>query len=510
LQSNAIAIFPYLKTSGPVTYKNLTIRSASAIPESDTKEEGQIKEIRDMFFLRDNYRIRDISYTTVPLIDGEISPGFATTLRQFRTLASFLYSSPHPTFGDTFLSDDHANLFVFIPKQISMHLLVDDRLCDLDGESVYPVPDTVSNVPGYEVSQNFITHFWVTNGSRIYPPTRSFWLNLSQDLFHDILNSDSSSHSPSVYEIFNRSLISSTLEMRIYTALTWYNRANSLDVQEEVALINLAVAFESLLSLEQGPELTKRFRQTVYILLGGVPRLDVWLTQFYNARSKIVHKGRVDDFRFVAVDSPKKIRGSAKKYRSLVSDGRDIFRLCLRTLLFGSIMAKESNLSSRLFTNQERLEQICRVMSQSDQSGIDKFETARPLVREASEYRFVEETGLELKTLIGAVRLASKVFVESGFFAPPDMRQLLSDFIESPSDDDFLGALSVICQIHNEYSDTSRFEIDDSEEEDRLSTLILLFNVVWMYSFTYYYWVRDRAKSSSMSETGRASRTDGK
>ncbi|MBI3913389.1 MAG: hypothetical protein HY327_04280 [Chloroflexi bacterium] len=71
---------------------------------------------------------------------------------------------------------------------------------------------------------------------------------------------------------------------RLLTAITWYNRSITIDADEDVALVNLAIAFESLLGLEPGENITKRFTEAVVLLVGGIPRLGSWLTQFYIPR----------------------------------------------------------------------------------------------------------------------------------------------------------------------------------------------------------------------------------
>jgi len=89
------------------------------------------------------------------------------------------------------------------------------------------------------------------------------------------------------------------IEDRIFVALKWYNRSNSINVSDETALLHLAIAFESLLSLEQAPQITQRFKESVRLLVGPVPKLESWADQFYDARSRIVHEGSGTDLVFL-------------------------------------------------------------------------------------------------------------------------------------------------------------------------------------------------------------------
>ncbi len=124
-------------------------------------------------------------------------------------------------------------------------------------------------------------------------------------------------------------------------------------------LVITTIAFEALLSLPID-EKTNRLTDAIPLLLGRTPRLDIWVRQFYNARSSIIHEGHTRQLRFVATDS-KKI-SEEPLYRSLPSYGRQIFQLCLGTLLTGAELAESAGLEEQLITNQERFEKICMIL----------------------------------------------------------------------------------------------------------------------------------------------------
>ena len=83
---------------------------------------------------------------------------------------------------------------------------------------------------------------------------------------------------------------------RILTSITWYNRSLKSDIDESEALVNLAIAFESLLDLDRGDNITTRFKEAVSLIVRDVDRLESWITQFYKARSEIVPRRAIVQF----------------------------------------------------------------------------------------------------------------------------------------------------------------------------------------------------------------------
>jgi len=100
---------------------------------------------------------------------------------------------------------------------------------------------------------------------------------------------------------------------RVFTAVKWFNSACSEANDKATAMVNLAIAFEALLSLPIDKK-TDRFIDALGLLLGRTPRLDIWAHQFYNVRSKIVHEGYAQKYDFIATDSMK----NRKRQRSII------------------------------------------------------------------------------------------------------------------------------------------------------------------------------------------------
>jgi hypothetical protein len=141
---------------------------------------------------------------------------------------------------------------------------------------------------------------------------------LGEDLNH--VFSKSRRFAP-VYNYFKTRTAIDNLGARILTALAWYNRSTGVDIEESVALVNLAIAFESLLGLKAGEKVTERFMEAVNLLVGDVPRLDSWLTQFYRTRSQIVHEGQSSNLMFIATAMTKNNTPRFDEFCEIVPQG---------------------------------------------------------------------------------------------------------------------------------------------------------------------------------------------
>ncbi|MBN3396918.1 hypothetical protein CF074_04295 [Clostridium botulinum] len=59
------AIFPYLKTSNSLSIRGIQFRSSSDIDSVPIEIKEHLETIFAMFFLRDNLRIKDMTYTYI-------------------------------------------------------------------------------------------------------------------------------------------------------------------------------------------------------------------------------------------------------------------------------------------------------------------------------------------------------------------------------------------------------------------------------------------------------------
>lgn len=493
------AFFPYLKTSESVHYRSLIIRSSDDPTDLPPDVIRHLDIISTMFFLRDHLRIQKMSYAFHAPSEEFSAYEFTRQLLEFQTLVCFIYSTPHPTFGEPFLRYDHASLFLFQPKQVSKYLLVNDHNVEILSEAQRLEFDSRDEIDGYEGRLNNRSYFWVARGSRIFPPAVSLWLNISQDLNVDFnYRLPQSRRYEPVVKYFAKREENDILGERILTALTWHNRSIGIDIDEDVALVNLAIAFESLLGLETGEKVTDRFKDAVSLLVGDVPRLDSWLTQFYKARSQIVHEGRSASLMFVATDDPKKSFGSPElEYRSLVSYGWKVFQVCVATILTGAQIADELKLDSLLVTNQQRLERICQALSKEDGTPADRIIAASKDVHDIETYRFVAEKGLKVEQLIGTAKLMIKQYLDSAPNESPELINQMTEFAAVDSEDHY-AALSLLKEIRDGVQ--SGGIAQPSSPIDLRSIVASLINSVWHYTFMYYFHLTRLQKQKEAEE----------
>jgi hypothetical protein len=494
------AFFPYLKTSEPVLYQSLAIKNSDDFTDLPPDVVRYLKTLCTMFFLRDHHRIQKISYAFHASSEGFSASEFTQQLLEFQALARFIYSSPHPTSGAPFLRYEHASLYLLQPKQVSKYLLVNDHNVETLAEGQNLDFDSRSEIEGYEGRLNNELYFWVTRGSRIFPPTVSLWLNISQDLSADLNYrlSQSRLYRP-VLEYFTAREERDNLSERMLTALTWYNRSIEIDIDESVALVNLAIAFESLLDLEAGEKVTARFKEAVGLLVGDVPRLDSWLSQFYGARSQIVHKGRSASLMFVATDDPKKpSRRPELEYRSLVSYGRQVFQVCVATILTGAQIAKRLKLDSLLVTNQQRLERIFQALSKGDGTTTDRIVATSQDVRDIETYRFVAEKGLKVDQLISTAKLMIQQYLASDPDESSELTKRMQEFAVIDSDNHY-EALSLLKVIQDSFK--SGGIARPFSPIDLRSTVASMIDSVWHYTFMLYFHLEHLQKQKEAEES---------
>lgn len=486
----SFAVFPYLKTSGMVRIGALEFRSTedtSGLPASVAE---QIRKIAAMLFLKDDFRIESASYAILPHVDLDYVGDSLDSLRRIQSVIAYCYAAPHKTFGNTFLSAEHATCIVCTPGRVSI-LQVQPQ------HHVMPAPSTVENVmdtvQGLRCLTNFKHHSWLTFESRIYPPVPEMPLNISQDLCADFGQSLPGSRS---YGMLLRiiSQPSNSVTERILTAINWFNLSNTMDTDQETAVVNLAIAFEALLQLPEGERKTERLVDSVSLLLGRIPRLDAWVRQFYDARSQIAHEGKADQLRFV-VRGAKKNEDEGLVYRSLLSYGRQVFQLCLSSVLFGSELARGAGLEEKLVTNQQRFEILCKILSDNTMPAGEKFKQCDETIYAIDRYLFVFESGPDLNTMLGALRLSATTLLEIEGLGVDDFSHSLEAFASAKRTADQFEALDALARLSSVATSTWQSGVSPSPRHKVLT----LIHAVWNYTYRHYFWIkkqRDEAQSS--------------
>lgn len=478
----SFAVFPFLKTKDKVSIGGLTFRSTEDT-EGLTPEQAEcVREISEMLFLQDNLRIKSASYAVLPFVDLSHDPIGLQHIRNVQAVVAYCYALPRHEFGDLFLSSEHASLAILTPSKVSIYLVRPDFHVDVIGPASDLGADEHGQVDGYAGLYNFRHYFWTVKGSRLYGPKPHITLNHSQSLCIDLISFiQGRTDYRLLIKLLDKPETSSSL--RIFTALRWFNEANKEANEQSAAIVNLSIAFEALLSLPID-EKTDRLTDAISLLLGRIPRLDIWARQFYDARSQIVHEGDTQRLCFVPAGSQKK--NESPLYQSLISYGRQIFQFCLGTLLTGTELAENAGLEDKLITNQERFQKICMVLSDESIGARERLERIVPIVAAIKQYRYVPETGLQIEAMLGATRSAAKRILEQNEVTSNDLREQLERFSTAGRTDDHFLELDALRGLHGIFQNKSVMEMGCTEPVRDLV------DVVWNYVFTHYFWIKER------------------
>jgi hypothetical protein len=483
----AVAVFPFLKTTDAIQLGTFTFRSTDDTSNLEREDATHIREIADMLFLKDDLRIRSASYATLPPLVLDKTDTVVPELERIQAIVAYCYSAPRHAFGDIFFHSEHASLAIFSPQPVTTFLVRPDHHV-VPARDVAPLEaDEWHSVPGYEGRYNFRNPFWVVNGSRLYPPVPHVTLNDSQDLAWDLgraFREEPQHH-------FLPTLIQEPLSKnakRAVTAICWYNRANSLLADDSEVILSLAVGFETLLGLPRDAK-TERFIDAVSLLLGRVPRLNSWAVQFYAARSDVAHEGRTDRLRLMpTVQKPSE---TGPQYQSLASYGRQIFQLCVGSVLFGSHIAQRSELHDKLTTNQERFELICTFLNDTSIPVADRFTSIDDIVATVGEYRYVAEMGLSIGTMLGALQVAAKNLLECCTFLDPAIKAQVSNLaVAKRSKDDY----EILVALEAWHHVMPKGPLEPTSPEGIMRRLT---EIIWDYNFMRYFGMKKEREGKS-------------
>ncbi|HWY23098.1 MAG TPA: hypothetical protein VNX26_17870 [Candidatus Acidoferrum sp.] len=487
LSPYSFVVFPFLKTSGVISIGGIDFRSTDDTASLSPDQAVHVSEIARMLFLQDDYRVKSASYATVPYVDLENQRPLLTGLERLQAIVAYCYAAPHEIFGHPFLHYEDASLAVFSPSKVSIHTVRPEH----HTEPIAPLQpveaDQFGFVQGYSGLYNFKHHFCVVSGSRVYPPVPEIVLNISQNLAADF---GQWSRGYSHYQLLLASIerpSSVTLD-RVFTAMKWFNAANSRTCNEESAIVYLAIALETILGLPEGKGVTERFTDAVSLLLGRTPRLDIWADQFYGARSDVVHRGQTNRVRFVASDSKNK---GGPQYRSLLSYGQQVFRFCVESVLFGAKLAQGSGLAEKLVTNQERFTEVCSILNDKSSSPTEKFQRISPLADAADRFRHISESGLEIGAMIGCARAVAQAVLECTGSLESNLREAL-DKLARTDRTDVYSALDALRGLH-EIGQHSSVVVE--QPNGPLAVTLRLTDVIWSYTFWHYFSEKQRRES---------------
>jgi hypothetical protein len=481
-----IAVFPFLKTSRSVQLGRFTFRSTDDTSGLDDKEAANVREVAEMLFVKDDLRVQSASYAILPRLDLDRSDALLTDLEHIQSVVAYCYASPHPTFGNPFFHFEEASLAIFSPEPVTTFLVRPEYHVVATDPTFSLVPDEWHRVMGYQGRYNFQHPFWVVKGSRLYPPVPHIGLNISQDLAGDL----ASFFALPQHQLFPHLLLQpdTVVGQRVLTALKWYNRANSAEKAHDTAVLDLAVAFEALLALPKDAK-TDRFVDSISLLLGRIPRLDQWAEQFYDARSEVAHVGRAGRLRFAPM---KQKTADSPLYQPLMVYGRQIFRLCVGTLLFGNYVVKQAGIQEKLITNKERFKTTCKILDDTTISVQDRFSAIADIVASIDEYRFVGETGLLIETMVGALQRAATNLLLCDTSLDSIVKGRIEALATAQNSPDSYEVLAALCAL----KEVTLAEFHDPRSPHGITQQLA--DVVWHYTFMHYYWLKKQRDSQTV------------
>lgn len=252
-----------------------------------------------------------------------------------------------------------------------------------------------------------------------------------------------------------------------------------------MAIVHLATAFETLLGILSRREVKQHFCEAVTLLLGRVENLEIWLEQFYKARSEILHKGRAETLRYELPETEKK--GERAKYHPLLSFGRPVFESCIPPILLGAHLAGDAKLAEKLVTNQARFVRLCKIFEAETGTSIEKLEQAREVIAALDRYRFVSESGLSIETMLGSAKQAVTALLDSGVEIESEASTRLSvlrDVRRSKDDFETLEALNSVMGL-------IKGNTREVEPDNLVSVVFLLLDCIWHYVFQHYFWRKE-------------------
>jgi hypothetical protein len=483
----AVAIFPFLKTSAPVRIGGYIFRSTTDVEGLPPHQAKAIGELSQMLFAQNDLRVKSASYAILPALEVHSGDRRLVELAHLRDVVAYFYAAPHDIFENVFLSPEEISLVLFTPSRVSVFLTRPEHHTESIAPVSGPEPDPGHYVPGYNGLYNFRHSFWVEPGSRLYGPKPHMTLNISQDLYSDLKHWMAGlPHHHLLLDLLEKP--ASRTSNRIFSALFWFNAANEAGLNYSQALLNLAIAFETLLRLPESSK-TDRLVDAISLLLGRTERLDEWAQQFYTARSQVAHEGAMRDRYFYVSGNQR--RQVSDVSGSLMLFGRQIFQLCVGTLLAGIDLAERADLREKFVGNNERYKQICQLLEDKAGTASARLLSVAPIIRALERYRFVA-SGIDPGPQLAAVRLAANALAECNQTLPDDLVEIVAKCAASKRADGEFQQLAII------ESANAVFEKELSLLTPEARTVRDIVHLVWMSLFQRYFWLKNRESESKL------------
>ncbi len=486
-----VAVFPYLRTSNVARFRGLEFRPSDDLEGLGEDEKADVEQIRTLFYLRNGFRLSSVTYAMLRFSDDEEKEDRLRRLSEAHQLITYLYSAPDQVRCDVFLHQEHSAVFTFEKHPVCTLLVRPDERVVVDEGQPLPEPDHRHEIPGWNVTRNLRETFYGAPELQIYPTLGWMGLNRSQDLYLHFIDGPLSGKNWHVVELL-RSWYPRTRGLdRVKGGISWYNRSVSQIEDPDMEIVSLAVAFESLLGLDRANRTTDRFVESVQTLIGKEDRLALWLRQFYNARSSVVHTGQPEEVMFLPTKDE-------TPYRSLVDYGRHIFRACVETVLQGAAMADAIGIVELLTTNRERFDSICKTMAGAGTPEWRLAEIARDVDGiERNEY--IVDRSLKVEVQMCAVQKVAEAYLATN----PDEQQVILDALAKVAAirtrDDQLKTLGAIKELDDAFKNVGH--VEGIRWPNIHYTVRKLVETVWR-RFTFVHWHLLDEKRKAVEKSG--------
>lgn len=480
MKNTSLIFFPFLKTSKSFKIRGLEFYSTDDLSSFNLVQKKQIKKIKKLFYLRDNYQIDKMCFCYVetdPTTNEDII--LKELIIEIQQILGYIYSSPHPTLLETFLNYECATYYHVTPKKVSYFLVSQEFNTIKQHKSKKEISKNERyEVDGYLIEVNENISISAIDGCKIYPSPPQIVFNIHQDIYFDI-NQFIKTYPIFEYIFQGKTDRNSIVINKIFNSLKWYNKSNSILCDPNEAILRLAIAFETLLDLPNEPKLKERFKDAVKVLVGPINNLELWITQFYEARSEIVHSGTTSKYR-ISFE-----KGNI--YHSLSAYGSIIFRVCLFAIIAGAEMAKRANLTSLLKTNRQRFDDICRLLNKKNSDQKEIINQVNLEIFDLENYRFVYEENLDIKMMICCVKNYSKKILEADIIKPNNIKNIFEDLQKINGSDKDFEYLDKFREIE-EYLEKHINELD--KDEGYWRSFKSLVDTVWYYTFRNYFYLK--------------------
>ncbi len=426
----AFAVLPYIATEAPFPVAGITFRSNQDTEGLSQEEVEHLNDVGSLFYLADDEPISEFVYAIMRFSDDrdQISEQ-VRRMQSAHTILTFLVTTQGG--GGTY---EQLSLYLAIPTEVFARL-------------------SSETVPGYSVTINWLNWTEIARGGRLYTPLpfpgvfRPHYWNLS-----DVAVQMKRRAVLSGLEVFVAGEILDQPEQvdrfeTVLRAMSWYNKSFSQVVSEEEKLIYVAVAFEVLFHHQQESKTIREELKThLRGLFGEAPRLNEWVDQFYGERSRILHEGFSSRLDFV-VDANRATKQQLVM-DSLVSYGRQLLRMCILIILYGSFLSEEANLGLWFTHDKERLQEICRLLNRREIPADQRLQSVVKPIYELGEIwaHYRHQQGVDLKTLRSTGKMLAQSYLEAHPKAESSVREHLKSVIELESENpqDLYDAYSIL------------------------------------------------------------------